>query len=207
MRTKRIKIILSGLLAVLAVSAIFATSAGAAPAWKFSGTALTGKEDILGAAISSSMTVPGLTTTCEHFLYNMKIENSGGTGKGEITELPLYECHTTSPVCTVEAIGANKLPWPTKLTTVAGKNYLFVEGVNVSILYGGEECALGETEVIVSGTAAGLVENATESATFNASSFTATGAKLKVGGTAIEWNGVFPTEGFEWHREQPISVG
>jgi hypothetical protein len=207
MRTKRIKVILGGMLAVLALSSVFAASAGAAPAWKFNGTALTGKEDILGAAVSSSLTVPGMTTTCEHFLYNMSIENSGGTGKGSITELPLYECHTSTPICTVTAIGANKLPWPTKLVTVSSKNYLVVEGVNVSIVYGGEECALGETEVIVSGTAGGLVDNTTETATFNAASFSATGSKLKVGGTAIEWNGVFPTEGFEWHREQAISVG
>lgn len=207
MRTKRMKVIVCGLLSALVLSSAFATSASAAPAWKFNGTSLTGSEVILGAAISSSMTVPGLTTTCEHFLYNMKVENSGGTGKGSITELPLYECHTSSPVCTVEAIGATKLPWPTKLVTVASKNYLFVEGVNVNILYGGEECALGETEVQVTGTAAGLIENSTETATFNAASFTATGAKLKVGGTSIEWKGVFPTEGFEWHREQAISVG
>lgn len=207
MRSKRIKAIIAGLLATLAVSAAFSSAASAAPAWKFNETALTGKESIVGAAISSKLTVPGLTTTCEHFLYSMSIENSGGTGKGSITELPLYECHTSSPVCTVTAIGANKLPWPTKLMTVAGKNYLFVEGVSVSILYGGAECALGETEVVVTGTAGGVVENATESATFNAATFTATGAKLKVGGTSIEWNGVFPTEGFQWHREQAISVG
>lgn len=207
MRTKRMRVIVGGLLSVLALSAVFAASSSAAPAWKFNGTALTGKEDLLGAAVSSSMTIPGLTTTCEHFLYNMTIENSGGTGKGTLNEMPVYECHTSSPFCTVEAVAAQKLPWPAKLETIASKNYLFIEGVNVNILYGGELCALGETEVPVTGTAGGLLDNTAETATFNASTFTATGAKLKVGGSSIEWNGVFPSEGFEWHREQAISVG
>jgi hypothetical protein len=205
--TKRLKFIAVGALVVVAMSALSASAANATPAWKFDGTSLSGKEDILGAATSSSMTIPGLTTTCEHFLYNMKIENSGGAGKGEITELPLFECHTSTPVCTVEAIAAEKLPWPTKLMSVSSNPYLFIEGIHVSILYGGEECALGETEVPVTGTAAGSISNTTESATFNKSTFSAAGANLKVGGTSIEWNGVFPTEAFEWHREESISVG
>jgi hypothetical protein len=207
MRIRTMRMMMAALLAALAIGAVASADAGAAPAWKFEGTALTGKEDILGAAISSSMTIPGMTTTCEHFLYNMKIENSGGTGKGEITELPLFECHTGSGICTVEAIAAEKLPWPTKLMTVGGKPYLWIEGIHVSILYGGEFCALGETEVPIAGTAAGEINNATETATFNASTFSATGASLKAAGTPIEWKGVFPTEAFEWHREDSLSVG
>lgn len=207
MRSKMMRVILAGVLAVVATGAVFTASAGAAPQWKFNGTALTGSEDIVGAAISSSLTIPGMTTTCEHFLYNMDVENVGGTGKGSITEVPLYECHTNTAACTVDAITPRKLPWPTHLTSISSNNYLFVEGIEVGILYGGELCALGEVEVVVKGTAGGLVSNAAETATFNASTFSATGAVLKVGGTAIEWNGVFPTEGFEWHREQAISVG
>lgn len=206
MRSRTIKTILACALAMLALGSL-AASANASPSWKFNGTALTGNEDILGAATSSSLTIPGLTTTCEHFLYNMKIENSGGTGQGQINELPLFECHTSTPICTVEAITAEKLPWPVKLMTVSGNPYLFIEGIHVSILYGGEECALGETEVPVTGTAGGSISNATESATFSKATFSATGASLKVGATAIEWNGVFPTEGFEWHRNESLSVG
>lgn len=206
MRTKILGVILAGVLATLALGSVFTASAGAAQ-WKFDGTALSGKEDILGAAVSSSMTIPGMTTTCEHFLYNMSIENSGGSGKGTINELPLFECHTSSGVCKVEAIEARDLPWSTHLTTVSGKTYLFIEGVEVGILYGGEMCALDEVELPVTGTAGGLVSNETESATFNSSTFSATGAQLKVGSTPIEWNGVFPTEAFQWHREESISVG
>lgn len=190
----------------MVVSAFAAASANASPSWKFNGTALSGTESLVGAAVSSSLTVPGMTTTCEHFLYSLSIKNTAGTGQAEVTELPLFECHTSTPVCTVEAIQAEKLPWPAHLTTVAGKNYLFVENVRVSILYGGEECAMGGTLVPVTGTAGGLLDNATESATFNAASFSATGAKLKVGASAIEWNGVFPTEAFQWHRTEALSV-
>jgi hypothetical protein len=194
-------------LALLAFGTVAVASASAAPEWEFEGSALSGTEDILGAATSSSMTIPGLTTTCEHFLYNMDIENSGGTGEGELDEVPLFECGTSSPYCTVEAIQAQNLPWPTHLMEVSGKPYLFIEGVFVTILYGGEECAFGEVEIPVKGTAGGSVNNETESATFNKSTFSATGAHLKVGSADIEWNGVFPTEAFEWHREESLSVG
>lgn len=207
MRTKKLGVILAAALAMLALGSVFTASAGAAPQWKFNGTALTGEEDVLGAAISSSMTIPGQKTICEHFLYNMEIENVSGAGEGEIEELPLFECHTATGACTVEAIEARNLPWNTHLVTVSSNQYLFVEGVEVGILYEGPLCPIAETEMIVKGTAGGLMENTTETATFNASTFTATGASLKVGATAIEWNGVFPTEAFEWHREESLSVG
>ena len=207
MRTKTMRMALAALLATLAFGAVFAATASAAPQWEFEETTLTGEEDILGAAESSSMSIPGLTTTCEHFLYNMHIENNEETGEGELDEVPLFECGTSSPYCTVDAIAAEELPWPTHLVNVASKPYLFIEGVLVTVLYGGEECAFGELEIPVEGTAGGAISNETESATFNAASFEATGAELYVGGTEIEWNGVFPTEAFEWHREEPISVG
>ena len=88
----RKSILLLASVAVLIVSATAAATASASPAWKFNGTELTGKETIVGAAISSSLTIPGVTTECKHFLYNMKISNTGGKGIGEITELPLFEC-------------------------------------------------------------------------------------------------------------------
>jgi hypothetical protein len=188
------------LAAVMAMSSIASAAAGAAPIWKFNGSELSGNETIVGAAISSSLTIPGATTTCAHFLYNMKIKNVSGAGKGEITEVPLYEC-TAGAVCTVKAIEAEKLPWLDHLVTVAGKDYLFIEGIQVTITYSGEKCAIaGKTRV--TGTAGGLVENTTQTATFNKTTFEATGAALKVASSTVEWNGVFPTEGFEAHREQ-----
>src|SRR4051812_34475647 len=118
MRTKATAI--GGALAALAVlCAMFATSASAAPAWKFESTSLEGTEVVLGGAIESSLTIPGLTTKCENFLYKLTVKNEAGTGKGEVTEVPLYNCTTNSPVCTVGKIGAEKLPWPSHLTTVS----------------------------------------------------------------------------------------
>jgi hypothetical protein len=206
MSSRMTTIVLRGLLAALVVSAVFAGSAGASPNWKFEGTELTGSETILGAAYESAMTVPGLTTKCENFLYKITISNSAGVGKGSLTEMPLYNCSTNSKACTVSSIGAEALPWASHLTAVSEKNYIVIEGAKVAILYGGAECVLGETLVTVKGTAGGLLDNTTETATFNAASFAATKTVLKALGQPIEWTGVFPTEAFEWHREQALSV-
>ncbi|HEV7399056.1 MAG TPA: hypothetical protein VGN84_02180 [Solirubrobacterales bacterium] len=206
MKKRTTSILMRGVFAAMVIGAVFAGSANAAPAWKFNNTSLTGSETIVGAAFESSMTIPGLTTKCENFLYKLTISNKSGTGEGSLTEVPLYNCTTNSPVCTVDAIAAEKLPWASHLTTVTSSNYIVIEGVKVAILYGGEECVLGETVATVTGTAGGLINNTTETATFNASSFSATKTKLSALGSGIEWNGVFPTEAFEWHREQALTV-
>lgn len=186
-------------------SAALASAAGAAPAWKFNSTELSGKETIVGAATSSSLKIPtAATVECEHFLYSMKISNTAGKGTGEVTEVPLYECKVIPSTCTVAAITAEKLPWPDHLVTVGTTDYLYIEKVYVSITYGGEECALEGTTVVVNGSAGGKIENSAQQATFNKASFEATGAVLKVGSAAVEWNGVFPTEAFEAHREQAL---
>lgn len=205
MRTKATAI--GAALAALAVlCAMFATSASAAPAWKFEGKSLEGTEVVLGGAIASSMTIPGLTTKCEDFLYKLTVENSAGTGKGSLTEMPLYNCTTNSTACTVGTIGAQNLPWSTKLTTVGTTPYIIIEGVKVNIYYEGEECVLGETLVPVTGSAGGSIDNSKETATFNASTLSASGTELRALSQKIEWNGLFPTEAFQWHREQAISV-
>jgi hypothetical protein len=197
-----------GLVAVAAliISAVLAPSALAAPAWKFNGATLEGKETIVGAAIESSMTIPGLTTKCENFLYKVTISNSAGTGTGEVTEVPLYNCSTNSKYCTVDAIGAESLPWKANLKTVSTTHYIVIEGVKASILYGGELCVLGETTVVVTGTAGGRIDNTAETATFDTASFSATGTQLKALSQNIQWNGLFPTEAFEWRREQALTV-
>lgn len=205
MRTKAMTIG-AALVALVALCAALATSASAAPAWKFEAKSLEGTEVILGGAVESSLTIPGMTTKCENFLYKVTIKNEAGTGKGEVTELPLYNCTTNTEACSVSKIGAEKLPWASHLTTVSTTPYIIIEGVKVPILYGGIECALNETLVTVSGTAGGSISNETESATFNATTFSATGTSLKALSTKIEWIGLFPTEAFQWHREQAISV-
>ncbi len=205
MRSKQTAI--GAALAALAVlCAIFATSASAAPAWKFESKSLEGTEVILGGAYESALTVPGLTTKCENFLYKLTIKNEAGTGKGEVTEVPLYNCTTNSSACTVKSIKAEALPWASKLTTVSTTPYIIIEGVKVPILYAGEECVLGGILVTVTGSAGGSINNTTETATFNSSTLTATGTSLKALGQKIEWSGLFPTEAFQWHREQALSV-
>jgi hypothetical protein len=207
MNRKAKSILMRGLLSALLASAVFAASAGASPAWKFEGKELIGAETVVGAALDSKLTVPGLTTKCANFLYKLTAENSAGTGKASLTELPLYNCTTDSPeVCTVKTITPETLPWAAKLMTVTPSNYIFIEGVKVSIVYAGVECALGGLTVKVTGTAGGLIDNTLETATFNAASFTATKAKLIAMGSAIQWEGVFPTEAFQSHRLEAISV-
>jgi hypothetical protein len=206
MNKKHTRMLLRGILAALMLSAVFSASASAAPAWKFEGSALEGKEVIVGGAFESSLTIPGLTTKCENFLYKLTIENVGGTGKGSVTELPLFNCTTSSKWCTVETIEAQSLPWAAQTKTVSSTQYIVIEGVKVAILYEGELCVLGETWATVTGSAGGRIDNGTESATFDAESFKATGTSLKALGSTIEWKGVFPTEAFQTRRNQALTV-
>jgi hypothetical protein len=208
MSLKSTRAFLGVALAALAIGALFASSASAAPAWKFEGKALEGTEteQLEGGAEKSGMTIPGLTTSCANFLYEIAISNSAGTGKGSLSEVPLFNCYTDSEACTVEAINAEKLPWASHLTAISGTNYIVIEGVRVSILYGGKECVLNKTLVPVTGSAGGSISNATETATFSKATLSATGTQLKAFGQPIEWFGVFPNEGFKWHREQALSV-
>jgi hypothetical protein len=205
MNRKATRIFLGGLLAALALSAVLAATAAAGPAWRFNGTELAKEEVIVGAAEKSGLTIPGMTTTCDNFLYEIKISNSGGTGKGSVTDLPLFNCYTNTK-CTVKAITVQKLPWAANLKEISKTNYIVVTGIHVNILYGNPLCALFETEVEVVGTAGGRIDNATESATFDVSSFTATGTKLEAFGNNVEWKGFFPAEAFESHRQESLTV-
>lgn len=206
MNSKATRIFLAGVLAALMLSAVFAGSAGASPTWKFNGETLTGSETILGGAEKSNMEVSGMITTCDNFLYNITIKNEGGTGKGSLTEMPLFNCYTDG-VCTVESIEAESLPWPTELKTVEGQNYIQVNNVKVGIVYGEEECILEGFLVEVEGNAGGRLDNESESATFDPASFAATNTELEAFGQAVAWEGFFPSEAFEWHREDALTVG
>jgi hypothetical protein len=205
MKTRRIAV--AAVLAVMALASASLAGTASASVWKFNGTELGAgsTETIVGAAFSSKLTIPGATTECEHFLYNSKVKNEGGAGKGEITEVPLYECKASGS-CTVESIAAEKLPWPLHLATFGGKDYVVIEGVKVGIKYAGELCALSGTLTIVKGTAGGLVNNEAQTVTFSKSSFEATGTSLKVGSSSVEWIGEFPAEPFESRREEKIEA-
>jgi hypothetical protein len=208
MNSRTIRILMSGLFVALAVSAVLASSAGASPAWKFSGVELkSGETEVtVGFGVESSLTVPGAPVVCEHFLYRMTISNSGGTGQGEVTELPLFKCTTTAKECIVEAVGAEELPWPAHLTAGKGGNYVVIENVEIGILYGGALCPLNGVLVTVTGSAGALFENGPEAAAFSEASFIATTTALEALGSSVQLEGVFPTEAFEWNREQALAV-
>ncbi len=205
MNLKSTRVFLGGFVVAMLVIAAFAGSAVAGPQWKFNGTTLTGEETIVGGAEKSGLEIIGMTTTCDNFLYEINIKNSGGTGAGEVTDLPLFNCYTDG-VCTVEGIEPKAFPWPASLKTISTKNYIEIKGVLVKIVYGNPECALYETEVEVEGSAGGLLDNTTESATFNAASFAATKTELWAFGTEVSWEGFFPAEAFEWHRQEKLTV-
>lgn len=206
MNRKATSVFMRGVLAALMIGAVFAGSASASPAWNFEAKELTGSETIMGGAFESALTIPGLTTKCENFLYKLTIKNESKVGKGELTEMPLYNCTTDSTACAVKTIAAETLPWPAKLTTVETKNYVVIEKVKVGISYTGVECVLKGIAVKVTGSAGGLLDNTAETATFNTTTLKATKTELRALESAIEWNGVFPTEAFEWHRNQPLTV-
>lgn len=199
------RIAISGLLTVAALCA-GAAPASASPEWKFNGSSLSGTELLIGRSTNLTMTIPGLTTECGHALFQAKVENSAGTGKGQVIYLPLFECSTNSKFCTVDAIGATGLPWPLHLTTVTSSDYVVLENVSIEILYEGELCALGGTVVKVTGSAGGLYSNVSETITFNSASFTATGTSLKALGSKIELNAVFGIEAFGPHLLDSISI-
>ncbi len=205
MRSRK-TILLSAVLTVLALSAVASATASASPQWHFGGTTLAEfeGETVVGAAFSSSLKSGGAATTCEHFLYNMEVWNAFGWGEALINELPLFDCTTTAPNCTVTSIEAEKLPWWSSVETVGGKQYLDIEEVFVKIAYGGASCTLGT--VHLTGTAGGLINNSNSSATFSKASFEATGTSLKIGAAAVEWTGEFPMEAFQASREKAVEV-
>ena len=205
MNLKSTRTFLGVLAAATALFALTAGSAAAGPQWKFNETTLSGEETIVGGAEKSGLEIIGMVTTCDNFLYEINIKNSGGTGAGEVTDLPLFDCYTDG-VCTVEGIEPWGFPWTAGLKTISTKNYIEIKGVHVNIVYGDPECAFYETEVEVEGSAGGLLDNTTESATFDAASFAATGAELNAFGTEVAWEGFFPAEAFETHRLEKLTV-
>jgi len=173
---------------------VTASVASASPEWHFNGTLLSygTQETVTAEATAASLTVPGLTTTCEPFVFELKVENLlGGPGVGEVTGVPLTSCHTNSAFCTVETAAAEDLPWPVHLTTIGGEHYFVIEGIKISFLYGGELCALGETVVTIKGSAGGLVNDSTHTVTFNSTTMATVGAQLKALGQKVELKGTF----------------
>jgi hypothetical protein len=202
----RKKIVLLVSLGAIALSGVAASAANASAEWFFSGTELSGTEAVLGISNPSTLSIPGAPVTCAHLQIFMKISNSAGTGKGEVTKLLPYDCTATAD-CTVQSIEAEKAPWPAHVTAILAKNYVVIEKVQIGIEFAGALCALTGERVVIKGTAGGLFENATSTLTFNKTSFATTGTSLKVGSTTIEWTGVFPMEALGLHSGEALEIG
>lgn len=203
---RRAKILLAATALAALLASVSAAPANASPAWRFDGEQLEGKETLIGGATGVQLTFFGLTTTCDGFLYIMKVENIASVGKGEITYLPIFDC-TTNGACSVERAEAEELPWPTPLASVSGKNYVTFKNVHVLIEYGGEECVLGEIEFDIVGTMGALYNNETETMTFSPSSFEKTKTKLQTFSTEVELSAVLSAEAFGPHLGEAVTVG
>jgi len=179
------------------------------PQWHFGGTVLSesATETVVGAALSSSLKVEGTATTCEHFVYNMDVYNTGGEGYASVNELPLFECTTTAPGCTVSSMEAENLPWFAFIEDygVESKPYLDIFGIEVKIVYSGASCAL-KGEKLLTGAAGGAINNSNSTATFSKASFEVTGTGMEIAGKAVEWNGEFPMEAFASRRLNAVEA-
>lgn len=195
--------VLVGAIVALAIGASLAPAVGASPPWRFGGKSLENTETVVGNSTSSSLTIPGLTTSCKNIHYKMNIWNWSGTGRGEITEALFEECSTNSKSCPVESITAEKLSWPLRLVTLTS-DYVIVEGIKVTIFYAGEECPLSGVAVVVTGQAGGLFENLTSTISFTPTTFKTTKTELKALGSKVEWNGFFSTEATGLHAGEKL---
>ena len=209
LRSRKI-ILLSAAVAALTLSAVASSAANASvPQWYFGGTALTGTETetVVGAALSSSLKVEGTATTCEHFVYNMDVYNTDDEGYASVNELPLFECTTTAPGCTVSSMEAEGLPWFAFVENYGTpeKPYLDIFGIEVKIVYSGSSCAF-KGEKLLTGDAGGAVNNSNSTATFNKASFEVTGTGMEIAGKAVEWNGEFPMEAFASRRLKAVEA-
>jgi hypothetical protein len=191
-RKRLLMLIIPAAVAAATFTAFTVASASSTPKWYVGGSELKTTETIGGLAEPSNLTVAGVSTKCEHSYYVAKILNSGELGKGEITNLPLYECSANAN-CTLAKIEPTKLPWKMHTVYEESKPYLVIEGMTLATEYTGSSCAIkGKGEV--TGSAGGLVENSTHKTVFNAASAKATGSSLKAGTATVEFTGSYTIE-------------
>lgn len=192
MRKGLLMLIIPAAVAAATFTAFTVASASSTPKWYVGGSELKTTETIGGLAEPSDMTVAGVSTKCEHSYYVAKIFNSGELGKGEVTNLPLYECSANAS-CTLAKIEPTKLPWKMHTVYEESKPYLVIEGMTLATEYTGSSCAIkGKGEV--TGSIGGLVENSTHKTVFSAASAKATGASLKAGTASVEFTGSYTVE-------------
>jgi hypothetical protein len=186
MRKRAIWVAAMSVFAAFAATAALANAAGAAQ-WKSNGTPLTGSETVVAETSASTITIPGLATTCKASLA-LTISNSGGVGVATVNSMSLSGCHTGFETCTVTSATAPGTPWSGATSVVKENPYLKITGFENRIEYGGESCAASGLPFKYRGSIGGLFNNASSTLTFNAASAEATGASLKsVGETKTDY--------------------
>ncbi len=201
MWTKRTARRLLGAVTTMTIVACAAFSATAsAAAWYFEGVELKGTESIANGPPATVFSIPELAIFCDPLPLGMTIWNSGGSGQGNVVELPFPNCTTSNEECTVE-VWSESLPWAAKLGKIGGNDYLIISGVKVQMLFGGLTCPLYETLATITGSAGGRIDNATERITFSPASFAATGTGLKMFGQPVAmeaWLAMHATGPHSW---------
>lgn len=189
MRKRAIWIAVLSVVAALAASASFAGAAGAAQ-WHSNGTLLSGSESVTAETAASTLTVPGLATTCKATV-GMTISNSGGVGVATVSSMTFSGCGTNG-VCTVTAATAGEFPWSGATSVVKESPYLKITGFENRMKYGGELCAASGLTLRYRGSIGGLFSNASSTLTFNEASAAATGSSLmSVGETKTGYESVW----------------
>jgi hypothetical protein len=190
MRKRAIWVAAMSVIAAFALSAVMASAAGAAPAWKVNGTELSGSETVVATSTTSKVTVATLETTCNATIA-MTISNSGGTAASSVESMTLSGCTTNAPACPVTATEAPNTPWSGAGLSAGGNPYLKISGFDNRITYGGS-CAISGIKFRYIGSIGGLFDNANTTLTFDEASATATGSSIKSAGeTKTTYSGVW----------------
>lgn len=204
----RARVFLGAITAMVMACTAFSATANAAPAWYFDGVELKGTETIANGPPATVFSIPELELAifCDPLPLEMTIWNTGGSGLGNVVELPFPSCTTSDEACTVEAAWSESLPWPAKLGAISSKNYLVITGVKIQMVFGGMTCPLYEVEATITGSAGGLVDNATERIKFSPATFKATGTALKMLGQPVNMEANLAMHATGEHSWQLLTV-
>ena len=204
MRKRAIWVAMMSIVAALAASAAFANAAGAAQ-WKSNGTTLAGSETVVAETAASTLTVPGLATTCQATL-GMTISNSGGVGVATVSSMSFSGCGTNG-VCTVTAATAGEFPWSGATSVIKESPYLKITGFENRMKYGGELCAASGLTLRYRGSVGGLFSNASSTLTFNEATAEATGSSLmSVGTTKTGYEATYTVKETGAHAGQTLTL-
>jgi hypothetical protein len=200
---RAIRVITIGAVAALMASAAIASSASAAPVWRAAGVPLEGSETVTAETTASTLTVPGLATTCAATV-TMTVSNSGSKGVATVESMTLSGCGTNG-VCTVESANALNLPWSGSTSVVSENNYLKIEGFTNKIVYGNPLCAA--PTITYKGSVGGLFDNSKSRLVFSEASATATGASLKsIGSTKTGYDAEYQVKMTGSHAGQALTL-